>query len=82
MYLLYNHQLLMVIIYIYLYLEYKMLDINILDDEIPGLYIIYDVITKETENEIIKWLDTQKWSSSISRRTQHYGYEYNYYSKI
>ena len=50
--------------------------------EVPvGLYLSEDVITEDEEREIIKWLDEQKWSTVLKRRTQHYGYEYNYGSK-
>jgi alkylated DNA repair dioxygenase AlkB len=50
--------------------------------EIPkGLYFMYEVITEKEEEEIIKWLDEQEWSTVLKRRTQHYGYEYNYNSK-
>jgi alkylated DNA repair protein alkB family protein 8 len=37
-----------------------------------------DFIRPETEDSIIQWLDQQKWSNALSRRTQHYGYEYRY----
>lgn len=46
-----------------------------------GLYLTPDVITPEEEQRIIAWLDTQPWSTALKRRTQHYGYEYNYSSK-
>jgi len=47
----------------------------------PGLFFRPDVITVEEEKEIIMWLDTQPWSTELSRRTQHYEYGYNYKSK-
>ncbi len=46
-----------------------------------GLFLRLDVITPEKEQEIITWLDTQPWSTELSRRTQHYGYGYNYKNK-
>jgi len=33
------------------------------------------------EAEIIAWLDSKIWSNELSRRTQHYGFEYNYRTK-
>lgn len=46
-----------------------------------GLSLQEEVITIDKEHEIITWLDSREWSNKISRRTQHYGYEYNYGSK-
>lgn len=43
-----------------------------------GLSLQENVISVEKEKEIIAWLDKRIWSTSISRRTQHFGYEYNY----
>lgn len=50
--------------------------------EIPkGLYLNTNAITEDEETNVIKWLDDQPWSTVIKRRTQHYGYEYNYQSR-
>lgn len=46
-----------------------------------GLALTRDIITPEKEAEIIAWLDTREWSNELARRTQHYGYGYNYRSK-
>lgn len=46
-----------------------------------GLALQTNVITPEKEAEIIAWLDTQTWSTELTRRTQHYGYGYNYKRK-
>lgn len=46
-----------------------------------GLSLQLNVITPEKEAEIIAWLDKQTWSTELSRRTQHYGYGYNYRKK-
>jgi hypothetical protein len=43
-----------------------------------GLTLNFEIITPEKETEIITWLDTQQWSTDLSRRTQHYGHLYNY----
>ena len=35
----------------------------------------------DQEHNIINWLDQQPWSTSLSRRTQNYGYQYDYTRK-
>lgn len=35
----------------------------------------------DNEKELVEFIDKQKWNTSLSRRTQHYGYEYDYKSK-
>lgn len=47
-------------------------------DKIRGLHLQKDILDKEMEKNIIEELDTKEWSKSISRRTQHYGWVYNY----
>lgn len=47
-----------------------------------GLFLSHDFITSEEEKSITQWLDNQQWSTALQRRTQHYGYEYDYKSKI
>lgn len=47
----------------------------------PGLTLYPEVLTREQESTIVAWLDTQPWSNALARRTQHYGYEYNYTAK-
>lgn len=49
--------------------------INILPE---GLFVTPDFITEDEERELITWLDKQPWSTELSRRTQHYGYRYDY----
>lgn len=46
-----------------------------------GLALSFEVITVEQETQLITWLDSQPWSNELKRRTQHYGYGYNYRSK-
>lgn len=43
-----------------------------------GIALSFNVITPEKEAEIISWLDAHTWSTELTRRTQHYGYIYNY----
>jgi alkylated DNA repair dioxygenase AlkB len=46
-----------------------------------GLFYSPDFISEKLEKEIIDWLDSQEWSTKLSRRTQHYGSEYDYSKK-
>lgn len=48
---------------------------------IKGLGFMEEFITKEEENELLQKIDNSEWDNSISRRTQHYGYIYDYKSK-
>lgn len=47
---------------------------------ISGLLLQHDFLSEQTEHEVLEWLDSKTWSTALSRRTQHYGYEYNYKS--
>ena len=49
-----------------------------MEDVPEGLYLSKNIIDEPLEYKIIDWLDRQPWNISLSRRTQHYGYEYNY----
>lgn len=46
-----------------------------------GLIYVQDFISPEFERQLINWIDQQTWNTSLKRRTQHYGYEYNYSSR-
>lgn len=46
-----------------------------------GLTILYDRLTPEAEAAVIQYVDSQPWSTELSRRTQHYGVAYNYQSR-
>lgn len=48
---------------------------------ISGLYIYSDIIGVEREEQTLAYIDAQPWSTELSRRTQHYGYQYNYTSR-
>jgi alkylated DNA repair dioxygenase AlkB len=50
-------------------------------DSIKGLKIINDYIDDSSEQELISIINSEPWSTSISRRTQHYYKSYNYQSK-
>lgn len=43
-----------------------------------GLTEVLEYISKSEEKELIDFIDRQEWSNALSRRTQHYGYEYTY----
>lgn len=49
--------------------------------EIIGLKIIPKFISTEYETELINNILEEKWNTSLKRRTQHYGYTYNYTNK-
>ena len=40
-----------------------------------------DFITEKEEQELLEHFQSQKWNTSLSRRTLHYGYEYDYSRK-
>lgn len=49
-----------------------------------GLFYSSNYITKDLEKKIIEWLDRDDgihWSDKLSRRTQHFGGEYDYSKK-
>lgn len=46
--------------------------------DIPGLTIVEDYISEEEEKTLLDFIYEQKWMTALSRRVQHYGYEYNY----
>lgn len=43
-----------------------------------GLTVISDFITPYVEKQLLDKINNKKWNTKLSRRTQHYGYEYNY----
>ena len=46
--------------------------------EIPGLKYIPDFLSATEEDELIKIIDNQEWSTELKRRVQHYGWRYDY----
>jgi alkylated DNA repair dioxygenase AlkB len=50
-------------------------------NQIQGLAVWHDFISVEEEQTLLEQIDTQPWDTSLSRRTQHYGYKYNYGNK-
>lgn len=49
--------------------------------DVPGLSLTPNFITNIEEQELLNSLDKEEWNTNLSRRTQHYGYEYNYNDK-
>lgn len=47
-------------------------------EAIKGMQYRSGFISKETEGELTRFLMTQKWNTSLKRRTQHYGFTYSY----
>ena len=45
---------------------------------IQGLYLTPYFISPQLESDVIQWLDQQQWSTKLARRTQHYGFIYEY----
>lgn len=45
---------------------------------IPGLVLCKNYIIDKYEDFLINFIKTQDWNLSLSRLTQHYGYEYDY----
>lgn len=51
---------------------------TIFEKEIKGLYLINDFISKLEAAELLSEIYEKPWDNSLKRRTQHYGYSYNY----
>lgn len=51
------------------------------EEDVKGLTYIENFITKKEEFELLSHIDDSEWSYALSRRTQHYGYIYDYKSK-
>ena len=49
--------------------------------DIKGLYYEPNFINTDEEKYLIRNIDNNQWNTSLSRRTQHYGYLYDYRSR-
>jgi alkylated DNA repair dioxygenase AlkB len=60
-----------------------MKQLSIFDDSlvIPGLGYIEEYITIEQERLLMELIDNNMWITELKRRTQHYGYKYDYKSR-
>jgi len=43
-----------------------------------GLTYIKDFITEKEESDLLDFINSMEWNNDLSRKTQHYGYKYNY----
>ena len=50
--------------------------------DILGLKYISNYISITHEDELLKLIDSQNWNLDLKRRTQHYGYKYNYTARV
>lgn len=48
---------------------------------INGLIYMPDFVSEIEQTQLIESIDSMEWSSALKRRTQHYGYRYDYTSK-
>lgn len=46
-----------------------------------GLRIIENFITREEERHLLEQINSNEWDDTLKRRTQHYGFSYNYTQK-
>jgi len=46
--------------------------------QIKGLKIVFDFISKKEEIELLNNIDNSNWLTDLKRRVQHYGYKYDY----
>lgn len=49
--------------------------------DVKGLILIHDFVTEDEEILLLSLINQEPWNTSLSRRTQHYGYIYDYTSK-
>jgi alkylated DNA repair dioxygenase AlkB len=49
---------------------------------IPGLSLRFLWITPDEELTLLREIDAQPWNTTLKRRTQHYGFTYDYSSKV
>jgi len=47
-------------------------------EQISGLLYIDNFISPTEERELLTFINSQPWNTTLARRTQHYGYEYQY----
>lgn len=45
---------------------------------IPGMLVQHEFISRDEEQELLNHVNRGQWNTSLRRRTQHFGYEYNY----
>jgi alkylated DNA repair dioxygenase AlkB len=45
---------------------------------VPGLRIVEDWVTPEEHDRLLEVIDARTWNTDLQRRTQHYGWRYDY----
>lgn len=50
--------------------------------DIPGLMYAPSFITPAEEAKMLQIIDQQEWNLDLKRRTQHYGYRYDYKARV
>ena len=50
--------------------------------QLKGLNIAFEFISKEEERELLSNIDTMEWLQDLKRRVQHYGYKYDYKARL
>jgi alkylated DNA repair dioxygenase AlkB len=53
--------------------------ISKMSTSIGGLYYYPNIINEESEKNLIQWIDSKEWDTTLKRKTQHYGYRYDYF---
>lgn len=48
---------------------------------IDGLSYVHSFISEDEESSLVQIIDQQPWLTDLKRRTQHYGYKYDYTKK-
>lgn len=49
--------------------------------KINGLLLHFEFVSREEEEGLISFIDSNTWSTELKRRVQHYGYKYDYTSR-
>jgi hypothetical protein len=42
---------------------------------VPGLRLVEDIVSEEGERMLLDLVNASQWNTTLTRRTQHYGYE-------
>ena len=50
-------------------------------EHVKGLFYFPNFITEDEERELLNNIDAQQWCCDLKRRTQHYGFKYDYTKK-
>lgn len=50
-------------------------------DQVKDAIYIVDYLDEQEQNKLVQTIKSFPWSKKISRKTQHYGYEYDYKSR-